>query len=135
MITQGRPIRRLSRRARILLILFVLPVLMFSASTRSENEAIRITSQSSDKVITMTYAVHDLLRPARRASGEIREIDFASLIDRIKQEAAPGTWGDPGEIVPLANNLSLVISHNALGHDAVAAFLSELRKSALGVPQ
>jgi hypothetical protein len=97
-----------------------------------ENEVIKITSDRSDQVVTVTYNVYDLLRPVRRASGEIKPSDFAPLIDRIKQEAAPGTWGNPGEITAFPNNLSLVISHNELGHESVNAFLTNLRKSTLG---
>jgi len=159
MITQGRPIRRLSRRARIVMILFVLPVLAFSVSTRSDDNsksaepaaglqkrgavgqtpiekgAVKTSSRHSGEVITRIYAVGDLLRPIRRNSGAVTTADFAMLIDRIKQGAATGTWGDPGAITPYANNLSLVISHNQLGHEAVRAFLAELRKSAAGGPQ
>lgn len=38
MTAPGRPVRRLSRRARIVMLLFVLPVLIFSASTDSDED-------------------------------------------------------------------------------------------------
>jgi beta-lactamase regulating signal transducer with metallopeptidase domain len=99
-----------------------------------ENEVIEITSAKSDDIYTVTYAVADLLKPVRRASGKAAHSDFASLVDRIKQEAAPGTWGWQGEVSSFPDNLSLVISHNEVGHDAVRSLLNTLRRSSLGSP-
>ncbi len=150
MLTDGQPIRRLPRRARMLLMLFVLPILVFSASTRSADEpqpakpdradapasvTIKSTDERSDRVWPVTYPVYDLVNPIRRNSGKVTTADFATLMDRIKQHAACGTWGPVGDIQPFPNNLSLVISHNEAGHKAVEAFLAELRESALGAPQ
>jgi hypothetical protein len=146
MMNHGRPHRRLSRRARIVMLLFVLPILAFSASTRSADRsrspepaaglqksgtAVETTNRQSGHVVTINYAVDDLVYPVRGDSGA-SEVDFVPLIDRIRQQAAPGTWGDPGQITPYPKNVSLVISHNQAGHDAVRTLLSELRQSAPG---
>ena len=137
MLTDGQPIRRMPRRARILLMLFVLPILVFSASTRSadESRSAEPDRQQTDTVFTMVYPVHDLVNPIRRNSGKVTTADFARLMDRIKQQAACGTWGDVGDIQPFPRNLSLVISQNQDGHEAVKSFLAELRRSSLGASQ
>lgn len=140
MMTSNKSFRRLPWRGRLAMILIVLPLLIFSASTQSSDEVQpalqsgaaatdnRATpSAGDDPVYAVVYQVRDLVNPIRRNSGEVTRADFMALMDRIKQHAARGTWGPVGHMEPLAQQLSLVVSHKAAGHKAVMNYLGELR--------
>lgn len=79
------------------------------------------------KVFPKTYRVSELL--PTQADGSFSS--YLDLIDEIIAGVQPASWegaGGPATLAPYPQNLSLVVSQTARGHDELSEFLEAKRK-------
>ena len=74
-----------------------------------------------------SYDVQGVMPVTRTGTGVL--LDFDSIIRDIQRDVLPNTWdGSSATIADWPNDISLVISHDADGHERIAAWLERRRE-------
>lgn len=74
-----------------------------------------------------SYDVQDVMPAKLTGTGVL--LNFDPIVRDIQKEVLPNTWdGGSATISDYPNNISLIISHDADGHERIAAWLKQRRE-------